>query len=123
MSGPGKQQPPDRRVRPAQRPTLRGQLLPTCREMSAHSSRALDAPAPLLLRVGMAIHRLFCGLCHRYARQLRWTRAASLRSGAVAPESATPRPADARERLRSRLREAAAGRAPIPTPPPDERRS
>ena len=47
-------------------------IIPTCRDMSRLSSRALDDNLPVLMKVRMTIHLLFCRFCRRYARQLRW---------------------------------------------------
>jgi hypothetical protein len=61
---------------------LRIRLLPTCREMSRHSSHTLDAPMPRLDQIGFRLHLLICRFCRRYRMQLVWLRRAALRSSA-----------------------------------------
>ena len=97
---------------PGENPSLRAQLLPTCREMSRHTSHTLDQRPGWKLRLGMGIHLLFCRLCRRYSRQLGWLRsmAGSAPASAAATVAVPPEEADAgrRERLRQRLRQATA---------------
>lgn len=98
--------------------TMRALLLPTCREMSRHSSRCLDDPLPFFQRVGVVVHLAFCRLCRRYRRQIRWLGTAAGRPAASEPSS--PRLSEAgRERLKRSLRRQiseAAPAAPNPTP-------
>jgi hypothetical protein len=43
---------------------------PDCAEMARLSSRRLDAPLPLAMRLRMRLHFLICVWCHRYLKQL-----------------------------------------------------
>jgi hypothetical protein len=99
-------------------PTARALLFPTCREMSRHSSRCLDEPLPFFQRFGVILHLVFCRLCRRYRRQIRWLGTAAGRPAASAPGS--PRLSEAcRERLKQSLRRQISGAAPAafnPTP-------
>jgi len=83
---------------------LRRQLLPTCREMARLSSGRLDSPAPWPVRIGMRVHILFCRLCRRYRRQLRWLRAAARAGG-----NPNVLGQAARDRVKQSLRRNAAG--------------
>ncbi len=52
----------------------------------------------------MAVHLLFCRLCRRYARQLRWLHCA----GSIAPKTAHPPkslPESGRNRLKAALKQ------------------
>lgn len=104
--------------------TIRALLLPTCREMSHHSSQCLDGPLPFFQRVGVAVHLAFCRLCRRYRRQVRWLGAAATRHAATDPGS--PRLSESgRERLKRSLRReisnaASAASNPTPTGQPNE---
>ncbi|HTH47325.1 MAG TPA: hypothetical protein VMB21_07420 [Candidatus Limnocylindria bacterium] len=90
----------------------RAALLPTCREMSRHTSHELDAPLPLLQRIGVRLHLACCRLCRRYRTQLQWLRRAARQEP---PPSlvASRLPEAGRERLRRALRE---GATAAPTP-------
>ena len=61
-------------------------IIPNCRDMSRLTSEGLDRPHSWVMRVRMAVHLLFCQLCRRYARQLRWLHCA----GEIARETAHP---------------------------------
>ena len=82
-------------------------LLPNCREMTRRSSLALDAPVPVVRRVGMMAHLLFCGLCRRYRAQLIWLSRAS-KEAASSPELRGSLPRKANLRIKHSLRTAAA---------------
>ena len=47
------------------------QRVPTCAEMSRLSSRRLDQPLSLKLRLQIRVHKLICAWCARYDNQLR----------------------------------------------------
>lgn len=81
----------------------RTMLLPTCREMSRLSSRSLDGPLPLSQRLGAGLHLLFCRLCRRYRKQLRWLRQAVRKPAETAPMQLS---VGGRERLKQALRPA-----------------
>lgn len=90
---------------------LRGVLLPTCREMTRHSSDRLDEPVPWWRQPGIWLHLLFCRLCRRYRRQVKWIHAHASESSASAPTS-PPLAADTRTRMKQKLAAAAAA-APL----------
>lgn len=94
---------------------VRATLLPTCREMSRHSSHALDGPLPLLQRFGVGLHLACCSLCRRYRKQLQWLhQAARLEMPTSAVTGRLPEAR--RERLKQALRKGAAA-TPTPVPP------
>jgi len=45
---------------------------PNCAEMSRLTSRSLDKPLPMRLRLRMRLHRLICIWCQRYSTQLNY---------------------------------------------------
>lgn len=75
------------------------------------------------MRLRMAIHLLFCRICRRYARQLRWLQ----RAVAAAPKMANPSqilPETGRNRLKAALKqELAANPAPGTQPLPNRNAS
>lgn len=46
-------------------------FLPPCREVTEAVARGEMDDAPLLRRLAVSLHLALCGLCARYARQLR----------------------------------------------------
>jgi hypothetical protein len=100
---------------------LRGVLLPTCREMTQHSSVRLDQSIPWWRQPGIQLHLIFCSVCRRYRRQVEWihthaTLANDLRSTGLA--SALLR-SEARTRTKQKLAAAAAVSClPGARPPP-----
>ena len=87
-----------------------GVLLPSCHDMTRHSSARLDHPARWWRLPGQWLHIAFCRLCRRYRRQLGWVhRAASHADSSAAAQSAMP-PAS-KDRLKQALRIASASGA------------
>lgn len=80
-------------------------FMPTCRDAARLQSEALDRKLSLSKRVGLWLHLLICKWCRRYGKQIRFLREAAqehcedLTEGV--PQSLS---ADARERIRQRLR-------------------
>lgn len=74
-----------------------------CDEAVRVANRGLDEPLSLSQRLGLAIHRLICGPCRLYRKQLEAMRGVAQKlaepqaSGAALDDGA-------RERLRQRLR-------------------
>lgn len=84
-------------------PTRKVPIIPTCRDMSRLSSEALDHHHPPLMKFRMAVHLIFCRLCRRYARQLRWLH----RAGKSMPDVVLPGvqlPPTCKERIKETLR-------------------
>ncbi len=71
--------------------------------MSQLSSQALDHKLPLLMKFRMAIHQLFCRLCRRYARQLRWLHQAGKTMPLKVP-AVVQLPPEGRDRIKEALR-------------------
>ncbi len=44
-------------------------LLPCCKEATSLVEMQLQQPLPLLQRIGLRFHLLYCYLCRRYAKQ------------------------------------------------------
>jgi len=44
-------------------------LLPCCKEATLLVEKQLQQPLPLLQRIGLRFHLLYCYLCSRYAKQ------------------------------------------------------
>jgi hypothetical protein len=44
----------------------------SCKDVTYLASKSLDAPLTLRQRWGMRLHLLFCRLCRRYVRNLRF---------------------------------------------------
>ena len=86
---------------------LSAYLTRSCREICADASRALDTEPSLGQRIVTRMHVLLCPFCRRYCVQVRL-----LRQGADAYAEPALNPAadalsaDARQRLRERLRQA-----------------
>lgn len=94
--------------------TARATFLPTCREMSRHTSRALDGPLPLFQRLGVGLHLCFCRFCRRYWKQLRWLRRVTRKSALPV----APRLSEAgRSRLKHSLRTQTGSAAQGPSDP------
>ena len=73
-----------------------------CREATRAQSDALDAPLPIMRRVGLRIHWLMCKWCRRYGEQIHF-----LRSSAHAHEEALTKaePERLSEEARARIKE------------------
>ena len=52
---------------------------PTCAEMSRLTSRALEQPLTLRMRVKMRLHFVICAWCRRYLKHLKFLRTAARR--------------------------------------------
>jgi tRNA A37 threonylcarbamoyltransferase TsaD len=82
--------------------------LPTCKEVTRMASDSMERKLPLRRRHEMKQHLMFCALCTRYVKQLRFMHdavqqhAAEIETGAAAPPSVLSN--DARERMKQRLR-------------------
>jgi hypothetical protein len=89
---------------------LMSSVLPSCTEASRLASRSLDENLPAFRRFGLWFHQRMCGLCRRYASQLRFMRDAAAKSeeNAPPPEENACLSDAARERLKEKLRSAAA---------------
>ena len=80
-------------------------LSPNCRQASRLQSEALDHKLPILRRVGLRIHLVFCKWCRRYGKQIRFLRDAAHEHPDELPEPDRRKlPDDARERIKQRLR-------------------
>jgi hypothetical protein len=78
----------------------------SCKEVTDLASRALDAPLDWHQRFGMRLHLLFCRLCRRYVRHLRFLDRAfkRARNGNLQCRSARGKLSEkARERMRRAL--------------------
>lgn len=81
----------------------------SCRRAAAWTSRELDAALNPAARSLLGVHRLMCGNCRRYRRQLVEVDAAvSGFLAEVVPESARL-PDEARDRITRALRDASGG--------------
>ena len=78
-------------------------IMPSCSEASRLASRSLDEKLPVFRRLALWLHQRMCGLCRRYAGQLKFMRDAAAES----EEKLSPPAEDARlsGAARSRLKE------------------
>lgn len=77
-------------------------LSPNCKAAIRLQSEALDRPLPLIQRIGLRIHLALCVWCARYAKQVKFLRAAAQQCDH--DHAATPAmPAEARARIKRRL--------------------
>ena len=83
---------------------MKGML--TCKDASRLVSKALDTPLSWRERWGLRMHLLFCALCRRYVRDLRFLRSA-LRVGRdrLAAERITPSSIKLSPTARKRIRD------------------
>ena len=65
------------------------QRVPTCAEMARLSSRNLDQPVSLKVRIQMRVHKLICAWCARYDNQLRILRTVMQNERAVLGKDGT----------------------------------
>jgi hypothetical protein len=81
-------------------------LSPNCREAVRAQSELLDHPLPLVKRVGLWLHLLYCIWCRRYGKQIHLlheqAREHSETFTTAAPQTLSP---DARERIKRKLQE------------------
>jgi hypothetical protein len=92
---------------------LRRLLLPSCREMTRLTSRAMDTPPNAAQHLGMLLHLALCTVCRRYRRQLNWLRKVAGATPTSPASLATVRlQPEVRERLKARLRTAARNSGP-----------
>lgn len=75
-----------------------------CHEASVLATAAYERPLTLRERLRLALHRLFCGPCRLYKRQLRLLRAQLARLGPTVGNDDAQLDTSARERIRARLR-------------------
>jgi len=81
-------------------------LSPDCCEAVRAQSEALDHPLPPLRRLGLRLHLLLCTWCRRYGRQIHFLHeAAHKHPDDLTQASPSTLPADARERIKQRLRQ------------------
>lgn len=85
---------------------MKGML--TCKDASQLASKALETPLPWRERWGLRLHLLFCKLCRRYVRELRFLRSAfRWRHDRASAENITPTrirlSLTARKRIRAAL--------------------
>ncbi|MCI0538580.1 MAG: zf-HC2 domain-containing protein [Verrucomicrobiales bacterium] len=52
-------------------------VMPSCKEISADVSAAMDGKLPLRKRVSIRLHLMMCDLCRRYEKQLHLLRGGS----------------------------------------------
>ncbi len=78
----------------------------TCKEASRLASKALDTRLSWRERAGLRLHLMFCHLCRRYVRDLRFLRLAFRRAGHGGFRLATP---TLSEEARRRIRQALSG--------------
>ncbi|HEX5220500.1 MAG TPA: hypothetical protein VFZ59_13095 [Verrucomicrobiae bacterium] len=78
---------------------------PTCAEMSRLTSRALEQPLSLRMRVKMRLHFVICAWCRRYFEQLNFLHEHAPRLG-VQFETAAVRglSPDAKQRIKAGVR-------------------
>jgi hypothetical protein len=79
----------------------------TCKEITFLISQSLDRELPLLQRVMMRFHLLYCIACRRYRRQVRFLRTAmsryATRSEKTEGESMASLSSEARQRMKDAL--------------------
>jgi|GEM_PF-845810 len=80
-------------------------LTPPCRQIMQLASRSYEQPLSTVTRLQLRVHLGLCGACERYLRQLELLHEAS---GGLAEQAAamssTKMAADAKERIKQRLR-------------------
>lgn len=78
---------------------------PTCAEMSRLTSRALEQPLTLKMRLKMRLHFVICAWCRRYFEQINFLHHAAPRLW-MEPEQLPPRSlsAEAKQRIVRRIR-------------------
>jgi len=80
-------------------------ISPGCKEAVRLQSDAMYRRLPLLQRLGLRVHLLFCKWCRRYGRQIRFLRnAAHQHPDELAEPAPRKLPAEARDRIKQRLR-------------------
>lgn len=85
-------------------------LTPPCREITRLASRAYDEPLTWGTRLRLRVHLGICTACERYLRQIDFLHAASAKLDDHPPEpSRATMAAEAKERLKARLRCARVG--------------
>jgi hypothetical protein len=77
-------------------------LTPNCAEMSRLASQSSEAPPPLGVRFKIQLHYLICVWCSRYAKHLKYLRAAAPRLDEHLPGT-HGLPVEARQRIARRL--------------------
>lgn len=76
----------------------------TCREATRLSASAMDRPLTIRERGNLFIHRLLCGYCRNYRRQLRLLRKWTRRLGRPdVPTGAAGMPSASASRIKKRL--------------------
>jgi len=79
---------------------------PTCAEMSRLTSRALEQPLSLKMRLKMRLHFVICAWCRRYFQQIRFLSQAAPRLGLGLEElPGRGLSAEARQRIAHRVRQ------------------
>jgi hypothetical protein len=77
-----------------------------CRQAARAQSEMLDHPLPPAKRLGLWLHLLICKWCRRYGKQVRFLReAANEHIEEMVETSPQPLSAEARERIKRRLKE------------------
>jgi hypothetical protein len=83
-----------------------GFVMLTCKEVSELASQSLDRQLRLTERIGLRVHLMYCRLCSRYVRQLRFMHkaTASIDQHEGSDEGQSKLSTEARNRIRQRLR-------------------
>jgi hypothetical protein len=77
-----------------------------CREAARAQSELLDHNLPALRRLRLRLHLLLCQWCRRYGRQIRFLHeAARDESGKLSESGSRVLSAEARERIKRRLKD------------------
>lgn len=78
---------------------------PTCAEMSRLTSRALEQPLTLKMRLKMRLHFVICAWCRRYFEQINFLHQSAPRLGVELGElSGRGLPLEAKERIKTQVR-------------------
>ncbi len=78
---------------------------PTCAEMSRLTSRALDQPLTLKMRLKMRLHFVICAWCRRYFEQINFLHTHASRLGVQMAElPGRGLTADAKTRIKTQVR-------------------
>jgi len=78
---------------------------PSCAEMSRLTSRALEQPLTLKMRLKMRLHFVICAWCRRYFEQINFLHSTAPKLGLeLGTRSAHTMSAEAKQRIRQRIR-------------------
>jgi hypothetical protein len=79
-------------------------LIPNCRQATRFQSEAMDKELPLAKRIGLKLHLLFCDLCRRYGKQIRFLQRAAHEHADEVTDNTPGLPVAAKARIKERMK-------------------